>query len=76
MNIYIYVYMQIYINIYMCICVYHFFVKYEFSDNTNGIQVVELEESFRMQKSKVIFVLQVSSYGRFCFGVPHLQLHH
>ena len=37
-------------------------------DNANGIQVVDLEESFRMRYAKVIFVLQVSRYGRFRFG--------
>ena len=47
-----------------------------FFDNANGIQVVELEESFRMQQSNIIFVLQVSSYGRFRFGKARLQLHH
>ena len=39
-----------------------------FFDKANGIQVVDLEESSRMQQSKVIFVSQVSSYGRFRFG--------
>ena len=36
-------------------------------DNANGVQVVERAESFRTQKSTVIFVLQVSTYGRFRF---------
>ena len=45
-------------------------------DNANGIQVVDHEESFRMQLSKVIFVLHLSRYGRFRFGMAQLQLHH
>ena len=50
-NIYIYVYICKYIHIYMYIYVYmcvSFLCKYVFSDNANGIQVVELEKSFRM----------------------------
>ena len=44
-----------------------------FLDNANGIQVVDLEESFRMRCSKVIFVMQVSSYGCFRLGKGSLK---
>ena len=37
-------------------------------ENANGIQIVDLEESFRMRQSTVIFVLQVSRYGHYRFG--------
>ena len=58
--IYIYIYMYIYKCIYRCdmyiyiyiflyIHIYHFFVNVMFFDNANGIQAVDLEESFRMR---------------------------
>ena len=75
--IYVYIYICLYIQIYIHIHIHITpFLNIMFSGNADGIRVVELEENFRMQWSKVIFVLQVSSYGRFRFGMPHLQLHH
>ena len=44
-NIYIHIYIYMYIYVYMCVS---FLRQTVFSDNVSGIQVVELEESFRM----------------------------
>ena len=62
-----YIYTYIYCT-YVCICILLFLSNRVCFDNANGIQVVDLGESFRMRQSKVMFVLQVSSYDRFCFG--------
>ena len=56
-----------YIYIYACWCNMMCF------ENVNGIQVAERADSFRMQSSKVLFVLQVSKYSRFHFGKESLK---
>ena len=45
-------------------------------DNANGSQVVERAESFRTRQLKVVFVVQVSRYGRGPFqdGVVYLAI--